>query len=288
MQYIKIVTHISIDCIYCLLHIYSLYISKDYSKVMPMDMPQAHLNAFVPPASNDWSAHEWRPGDFVRHFAGCPWQDGLISDRNQASSDVFGSLLKICNGFQVCSRPNLRDEGFGSGEPVPEPHEGDRRNAAVTRRCKAPPVETSGFFGLLRSRFAAHVARFTPSDYCRNRPPRPAAWWEARRTTWSRSMAGRLAALSLMCPGRGAAFGLASRWLAEATEVALLNRHIFAGNALQPMGGGAEQLGFGRPRSGAEEVDGAVLPQVVRAVPEGGTGVRGAGEEVAERAACRP
>ena len=37
--------------------------------------PQAHLNAFVPPASRDWSAHEWREGDFVRHFAGCPWQD---------------------------------------------------------------------------------------------------------------------------------------------------------------------------------------------------------------------
>lgn len=36
---------------------------------------QAHLNAFVPPASRDWSAYEWRPGDFVRHFAGCPWQE---------------------------------------------------------------------------------------------------------------------------------------------------------------------------------------------------------------------
>ncbi|CAE7539754.1 MNN10 [Symbiodinium sp. CCMP2456] len=36
---------------------------------------QAHLNAYVPPASTDWSAHEWREGDFVRHFAGCPWQE---------------------------------------------------------------------------------------------------------------------------------------------------------------------------------------------------------------------
>lgn len=36
---------------------------------------QAHLNAFVSPASRDWSAYEWRPGDFVRHFAGCPWQE---------------------------------------------------------------------------------------------------------------------------------------------------------------------------------------------------------------------
>ncbi|CAJ1418968.1 unnamed protein product [Effrenium voratum] len=36
---------------------------------------QAHFNAFVPPASVDWMAHEWRAGDFVRHFAGCPWQE---------------------------------------------------------------------------------------------------------------------------------------------------------------------------------------------------------------------
>merc|ERR1719420_548782 len=36
---------------------------------------QAHLNAFVPPASRDWHAYEWQPGDFVRHFAGCPWQE---------------------------------------------------------------------------------------------------------------------------------------------------------------------------------------------------------------------
>ncbi|CAL1130510.1 unnamed protein product [Cladocopium goreaui] len=36
---------------------------------------QAQFNAFVPPASVDWMAYEWRPGDFVRHFAGCPWQD---------------------------------------------------------------------------------------------------------------------------------------------------------------------------------------------------------------------
>ncbi|CAE8585883.1 unnamed protein product [Polarella glacialis] len=37
---------------------------------------QARLNGFVPPASRDWSAYEWQPGDFVRHFAGCPWQEG--------------------------------------------------------------------------------------------------------------------------------------------------------------------------------------------------------------------
>jgi len=30
---------------------------------------QRHLNAFVPPASRDWLAYEWQPGDFIRHFA---------------------------------------------------------------------------------------------------------------------------------------------------------------------------------------------------------------------------
>ena len=36
---------------------------------------EAHFNAFVPPASVDWMAHEWQPSNFVRHFAGCPWQE---------------------------------------------------------------------------------------------------------------------------------------------------------------------------------------------------------------------
>merc|ERR1712129_530470 len=36
---------------------------------------QAHLSGFVPPAAKDWSAYEWQPGDYVRHFAGCPWQE---------------------------------------------------------------------------------------------------------------------------------------------------------------------------------------------------------------------
>merc|ERR1712137_446177 len=52
---------------------------------------QAHFNAFVPPASRDWMAHEWRPGDFVRHFAGCPWQEQPCVQMMQETS-VLGSL----------------------------------------------------------------------------------------------------------------------------------------------------------------------------------------------------
>mmetsp|Transcript_47278 Transcript_47278/g.107192 ORF Transcript_47278/g.107192 Transcript_47278/m.107192 type:complete len:277 (-) Transcript_47278:83-913(-) len=36
---------------------------------------QSQFNAFVKPASTDWLAYEWQVGDFIRHFAGCPWQE---------------------------------------------------------------------------------------------------------------------------------------------------------------------------------------------------------------------
>eukprot|EP00927_Polykrikos_kofoidii_P056776 TRINITY_DN50859_c0_g1_i1.p1 TRINITY_DN50859_c0_g1~~TRINITY_DN50859_c0_g1_i1.p1 ORF type:complete len:489 (-),score=48.01 TRINITY_DN50859_c0_g1_i1:42-1478(-) len=52
---------------------------------------QAHLNAFVPPASRDWMAHEWQPGDFVRHFAGCPWQENPCL-RMMEETAVMGHL----------------------------------------------------------------------------------------------------------------------------------------------------------------------------------------------------
>ena len=48
-------------------------------------MHQRHLNAFVPPASKDWQAYEWQPGDFIRHFAGCPWQEKVCLDMFHAT-----------------------------------------------------------------------------------------------------------------------------------------------------------------------------------------------------------
>jgi len=41
---------------------------------------QAHINAFAPPASTDWHAYEWQPGDVVRHFAGCPYHERECHD----------------------------------------------------------------------------------------------------------------------------------------------------------------------------------------------------------------
>ena len=48
-------------------------------------MHQRHLNAFVPPASKDWQAYEWQVGDFIRHFAGCPWQERVCLDMFEAT-----------------------------------------------------------------------------------------------------------------------------------------------------------------------------------------------------------
>jgi len=50
---------------------------------------QAQFNAFVPPASVDWMAYEWKPGDFVRHFAGCPWQEQPCLDMMLETAQNF-------------------------------------------------------------------------------------------------------------------------------------------------------------------------------------------------------
>ena len=71
-------THTHIDAVYTAIWCRCRYKRMDLSESTgpkTSNRCQAHLNAFVPPASNDWSAHEWRRGDFVRHFAGCPWQE---------------------------------------------------------------------------------------------------------------------------------------------------------------------------------------------------------------------
>ena len=57
---------------------------------------QAHFNAFVPPASKDWQAYEWQPGDYIRHFAGCPWQEKPCLDKMYETADFAKQpFLKI-------------------------------------------------------------------------------------------------------------------------------------------------------------------------------------------------
>lgn len=57
---------------------------------------QSRLNAFVPPASTDWQAYEWREGDLVKHFAGCPWQEkpclGMMEDTVRYVEEKWGKL----------------------------------------------------------------------------------------------------------------------------------------------------------------------------------------------------
>jgi len=54
---------------------------------------QAHLNAFVPPASHDWQAYEWQRGDFICHFAGCPFREPecemMIMQAAQSAADEW-------------------------------------------------------------------------------------------------------------------------------------------------------------------------------------------------------
>lgn len=45
---------------------------------------QSHLNAFHEGSARSWNTYAWTAGDFVKHFAGCPWEEqyclGLMSD----------------------------------------------------------------------------------------------------------------------------------------------------------------------------------------------------------------
>lgn len=62
-------------------------------------MPQAHLNAFVPPASKDWMAYEWQPGDYVRHFAGCPWQEApCLNMMRETASYAQQNIAALSSG----------------------------------------------------------------------------------------------------------------------------------------------------------------------------------------------
>ena len=100
-------------------------------------LPKAHLNAYVPPASTDWSAHEWREGDFVRHFAGCPWQD-------------VGSVGSVEAGSLV--RRLLGRWAVGGGPPTPttpitdhDHHHCDSTKTTTTKTTTIPrpPRQTS-------------------------------------------------------------------------------------------------------------------------------------------------
>jgi hypothetical protein len=68
-------------------------------------MHQRHLNAFVPPASKDWQAYEWQPGDFIRHFAGCPWQERVCLDMMHQTLIYAEEQLRQARSMKNASSP---------------------------------------------------------------------------------------------------------------------------------------------------------------------------------------
>ncbi|CAD7943562.1 unnamed protein product [Amoebophrya sp. A25] len=71
---------------------------------------QAHLNAFVPPASKDWQAYEWQKGDFARHFAGCPWQE----------APCLNMMYETMDYVEERYGPQLRSRNIGRVDPPPK------------------------------------------------------------------------------------------------------------------------------------------------------------------------
>mmetsp|Transcript_30023 Transcript_30023/g.77243 ORF Transcript_30023/g.77243 Transcript_30023/m.77243 type:complete len:129 (-) Transcript_30023:226-612(-) len=67
--------------------------SRDFQHIPQVAyIHQSQLNAFVPPASTDWLAYEWQVGDFIRHFAGCPWQEKPCLDMMRETVTHFQRL----------------------------------------------------------------------------------------------------------------------------------------------------------------------------------------------------
>jgi len=54
---------------------------------------QSHLNAYHSGTADSWNAYAWRPGDFVIHYAGCPWDEALCFAKMQISAHVIEEQL---------------------------------------------------------------------------------------------------------------------------------------------------------------------------------------------------
>ncbi len=61
---------------------------RETTLVQVVFVHQAVMNAFVPPASRDWFAYEWREGDLIKHFAG-----GVLCFAFLFFNKVFGFIL---------------------------------------------------------------------------------------------------------------------------------------------------------------------------------------------------
>merc|ERR1712107_112806 len=50
---------------------------------------QSHLNAYHSGTAESWNAYAWQPGDYVIHYAGCPWDEKFCWDKMQTSAHVI-------------------------------------------------------------------------------------------------------------------------------------------------------------------------------------------------------
>jgi len=50
---------------------------------------QSHFNAYHSGTAESWHAYGWKPGDYVIHYAGCPWDKQPCWDKMQVSAKVI-------------------------------------------------------------------------------------------------------------------------------------------------------------------------------------------------------
>jgi len=59
---------------------------------------QRHLNAYHSGTADSWHAYGWKPGDFVIHYAGCPWDQEPCWKKMQVSARVIEEQLPGSSG----------------------------------------------------------------------------------------------------------------------------------------------------------------------------------------------
>lgn len=55
---------------------------------------QSHLNAYPSGTAESWNAYGWVPGDYVIHYAGCPWDMQPCWEKMQVSARVLDGQLE--------------------------------------------------------------------------------------------------------------------------------------------------------------------------------------------------
>eukprot|EP00929_Paragymnodinium_shiwhaense_P080922 TRINITY_DN42247_c0_g2_i3.p1 TRINITY_DN42247_c0_g2~~TRINITY_DN42247_c0_g2_i3.p1 ORF type:complete len:174 (-),score=26.60 TRINITY_DN42247_c0_g2_i3:9-500(-) len=54
---------------------------------------QSHLNAYHSGTAESWHAYAWQPGDYVIHYAGCPWDESACWEKMEASAKILREQL---------------------------------------------------------------------------------------------------------------------------------------------------------------------------------------------------